>query len=72
MAARWRLGPDHKCAGSRPDAVMPMIGTSVVHVRQHGTFIADNNQQDMGRLRGGITSKSHAVLDSNGLPSIPD
>jgi IS5 family transposase len=35
---------------------------------QHGTCIADNNHQDMGRSRGGLTSKIHAVVDANGLP----
>src|SRR5258708_2838826 len=28
----------------------------------------DNNHQDMGRLRGGLTSKIHAMVDTNGLP----
>ena len=27
-----------------------------------------NNHQDMGRSRGGLTSKIHAVVDTNGLP----
>jgi transposase len=30
--------------------------------------VADNNHQDMGRSRGGLTSKIHAVVDRNGLP----
>jgi hypothetical protein len=38
-----------------------------VHVHQHGACIANNNQPDMGRSRG-LTSKSHAVVDSNRLP----
>jgi hypothetical protein len=45
-----------------------MIDTSVVRVHQHGACIADNNQQDMGRSRGGLTSKINAVVDTNGLP----
>src|SRR5215204_2022917 len=45
-----------------------MIDTSVVRVHQHGACIADNNHQDMGRSRGGLTSKIHAVVDTNGLP----
>src|SRR6266481_3442922 len=28
----------------------------------------DNNHQDMGRSRGGLTSKIHAMVDTNGLP----
>ena len=45
-----------------------MIDTSVVRVHQHGACIADNNDQDIGRSRGGLTSKIHAVVDTNGLP----
>jgi len=47
-----RLGPDHG-----RDAAVQMIDTSVVRVHQHAACIADNNQQDMGRSRGGLTSK---------------
>jgi transposase len=69
---RWRLAGvwdqimDALSAGH--DAAVQMIDTSVVRVHQHGACIADNNQQDMGRSRGGLTSKIHAVVDSNGLP----
>jgi transposase len=45
-----------------------MIDIAVVRVHQHGACIADNNHQDMGRSRGGPTSKIHAVVDTNGLP----
>jgi transposase len=37
-------------------------------VHQHGACVSDNNHQDMGRSRGGLTSKIHAVVDTNGLP----
>jgi transposase len=50
------------------DAAVQMIDTSVVRVHQHGACIADNNHQEMGRSRGGLTSKIHAVVDTNGLP----
>src|SRR5882762_10030086 len=50
------------------DAAVQMIDTSVVRVHQHGACIAENNHQDMGRSRGGLTSKIHAVVDANGLP----
>ena len=50
------------------DAAVQMIDTSVVRVHQHGACIAGNKQQDMGRSRGGLTSKIHAVVDANGLP----
>ena len=54
------------------DATVQMIDTSVVRVHQHGACIADNNHQDMGRSRGGLTSKIHAVVDTNGLPASLD
>jgi transposase len=44
------------------------IDTSMVRVHQHEACIADNNQQGMGRSRGGLTCKIHAVVDTNGLP----
>jgi transposase len=50
------------------NAAVQMIDTSVVRVHQHGACIADNNHQDMGCSRGGLTSKIHAVVDTNGLP----
>src|SRR4029077_1286491 len=40
----------------------------VVRVHQHGASIADNNQEYMGRSRGGLTSKIHALVATNGLP----
>jgi transposase len=49
-------------------AAVQMIDTSVVRVHQHGACISDNNHQAMGRSRGGLTSKIHAVVDTNGLP----
>ena len=39
------------------DAAMQMIDTSIVRVHQHGACIAGNKQQDMGRSRGGLTSR---------------
>ena len=30
--------------------------------------IAGNSEQHMGRSRGGLTTKIHAVVDTNGLP----
>ena len=65
-AGVWDQIMDALAAGH--DAAVQMIDTSVVRVHQHGACIADNNQQDMGRSRGGLTSKIHAVVDTNGLP----
>jgi DDE family transposase len=44
-----------------------MIDTSIVRVHQHAACIARNTRQSMGRSRGGLTSKIHAVVE-NGLP----
>jgi transposase len=45
-----------------------MIDTSIVRVHQHGACISRNRRQAIGRSRGGLTSKIHAVVDTNGLP----
>ena len=50
------------------DAAVQMIDTSIVCVHQHGACITRNRRQSMGRSRGGLTSKIHAVFDTNGLP----
>ena len=66
QAGVWDQIMDALAAGH--DAAVQMIDTSVVRVHQHGACVADNNQQHMGRSRGGLTSKIHAVVDTNGLP----
>src|SRR5215813_8117664 len=50
------------------NAAVQMIDTSIVRVHQHGACITRNKRQSMGRSRGGLTSKIHAVVDTNGLP----
>jgi transposase len=45
------------------DAAVQMIDTSVVRVHQHGSCIAGNREQLIGRSRGGLASKIHAVVD---------
>jgi transposase len=50
------------------DAAVQMIDTSIVRVHQHGACVARNKRQSMGRSRGGLTSKIHALVDSSGLP----
>jgi hypothetical protein len=50
------------------DPAVQMIDTSIVRVHQHGACIAPNREQSMGRSRGGLTSKIHAVGDTKGLP----
>jgi hypothetical protein len=49
---------------SAHDAAVQVIDTSIVRVHQHAACSARN----MGRSRGGLTSKIHAVVDSSGLP----
>jgi len=50
------------------DPAVQMIDTSVVRVHQHGACITRNRRQSIGRSRGGLTSKIHALVDTNGLP----
>jgi transposase len=50
------------------DAAVQMIDASIVRVHQHGACITRNKRQSMGRSRGGLTSRIHAVVNSNGLP----
>jgi transposase len=50
------------------DQAVQMIDTSIIRVHQHAAYIAWNKRQSMGRSRGGLTSKIHAVVDTNGLP----
>ena len=50
------------------DAAVQMIDTSIVREHQHGACSTKNQRQSMGRSRGGLTSKIHALVDSNGLP----
>src|SRR5262247_745530 len=53
---------------SAHDMAVQMIDTSIVRVHQHAASIARNKKQSMGRSRGGLSSKIHAVVDKNGLP----
>jgi hypothetical protein len=50
------------------DASVQMIDTSIFRVHQHGACVAHNRSQSMGRSRGGLTSKIHALADNIGLP----
>jgi transposase len=44
------------------DGDVQMIDTSIVRVHQHAACIARNKRQSMGRSRGGLTSKIHALV----------
>src|ERR1700746_1375829 len=48
------------------DAAGQMIDTSSVRVHQHAACIIRNTRQSMGRSRGGLTSKIHALVDTDG------
>ena len=50
------------------DSAVQMIDTSIVRVHQHGACVARSKRQSIGRSRGGLTSKIHAVVDGSGLP----
>jgi transposase len=66
-----RLGssrPPRRALAAAHDAAVQMIDTSIVRAHQHGACITRNQRQSMGRSRGGLTSKIHALVDSNGLP----
>ena len=69
---RWRRagvwGRIMDALAAAHDASVQMIDTSIVRVHQHGACIIRNRRQSMGRSRGGLTSKIHAVVDTNGLP----
>jgi transposase len=67
---RWRKAWDRimDSLTAAHDAAVQMIDTSIVRVHQHAACIARNRSQSMGRSRGGLTSKIHAVVDTNGLP----
>ena len=47
------------------DAAVQMIDTSIVRVHQHAACIASNKNQCIGRSHGGLTSKIHALVDTN-------
>jgi transposase len=50
------------------DGSVQMIDTSVVRVHQHGGCAGGDETRLIGRSRGGLTTKIHACVDTNGLP----
>jgi transposase len=69
---RWRRagvwGRIMEALAGANDTAIQMIDTSIVWVHQHAACVARNRRQSMGRSRGGLTCKIHAVVDTNGLP----
>ena len=51
-----------------PDAEWEFIDGSIVKAHQHSTGAASNNNEAIGRSRGGNTTKIHMAVDSGGLP----
>jgi len=65
---RWRKAGVWKriidAVSATQDAAVQMIDTSIVRVHQHEACIISNKRQLMGRSRGGLASKIHALVDS--------
>jgi transposase len=66
MAGIWDLVME-AIAGAH-DGSVQMIDTSIVRVHQHGGCAGGRETRLMGRSRGGLTTKIHACVDTNGLP----
>lgn len=52
----------------RADADVQMIYSTIVRAHQHATCTKHGADEDLGRPRGGLKTKIHAVVDANGLP----
>ena len=50
------------------DGSVEMINTSIVRIHQHGGCAGGGETGLMDRARGGLTTKIHACVDTNGLP----
>ena len=49
-------------------ASVQMLDTTIVRVHQHGACANRTTSSDVGRSRGGLTTKIHALVDGKGLP----
>jgi hypothetical protein len=62
------MDPDYRYApATGHEAAAHMFDTSVVRVHQQEACVPDNDQQNMGRSRGGVTSKIRVVADAYDL-----
>ncbi|PHS27626.1 MAG: IS5/IS1182 family transposase [Robiginitomaculum sp.] len=50
------------------DGDVQMIDSSAIRVHQHAGCAKKKVERHMGRSRGGLTTKIHAVVDAKGLP----
>ncbi len=57
-----------ECLAVDHDAAIQMIDTSIIRVHQHGACVTGGPAESIGRSRGGLTTKLHAVVDAIGLP----
>jgi transposase len=69
---RWRRAGVWDCIlaaiSHREWADVQMIDSTIVRAHQHATCIKHDAAEELGRSRGGLTTKIHAVVDGNGLP----
>ena len=69
---RWRRAGVWDCIlaaiSHREDAEVQMIDSTIVRAHQHATCIRHGVAEEIGRSRGGLTTRIHAVVDENGLP----
>jgi hypothetical protein len=66
MAGIWDL--IMKSLAESHDGSIQMIDTSIVRVHQHGGCAGGGETRLIGRSRGGLTTKIHACVDTNGMP----
>jgi transposase len=52
----------------RRDDGVQILDTSIVRVHQHASCVKECESNCTGRSRDGLTTKTHAVVDANGLP----
>ena len=69
---RWRMAgiwdSIMEALAETHDGSVQMIDTSIVRIHQHGGCARGAEARLMGRSRGGLTTKIHACVDSNGMP----
>lgn len=52
----------------RTNAEVQMIDITIVRAHQHASCTRNSVSEGIGRSRGGLTTKVHAVVDANGMP----
>lgn len=68
LAEGWRLGPDHGCT-DRSSRCRSADDRYICRASPSAWSLCRGQQTTaMGRSRGGLTTKIHAVVDASGLP----